>query len=142
MATNGADSQKQGPPDRPRHQITRSISEISSPIRLHRHTQHRPRSRDRDDKTAVPQSATPALQGRASLDAARSEGVTPNLSPNPSRRASVLIASEDNATPPTSLAQPVKRLTKEEELQLERERAAARATYVTPSRICTREDAL
>ena len=39
------------------------------------------------------------------------------------------LTSDDNATAATTLSAPPKRLTREEELSLERELAAARATY-------------
>lgn len=98
MSHSGLDPSK-GPssPQRSRHQITRSISELSSPIRLHRHHSHRAakeKDRDRDVLSPVPSSTGV----RASLDGGSPSGaVTPNLSPNPSRRTSILFAqSADN----------------------------------------------
>jgi len=89
-------------PHRPRHQISRSISELSSPIRLHRHHSHRaPKERDRDVLSPVAQTTAPAnTQGRLSFDGPPSAVATPNLSPNPSRRTSILFAStgESNNT--------------------------------------------
>jgi hypothetical protein len=98
MSQNGGDASKASPPGRPRHQIKRSISEISSPIRLHRHHSHRAAAREtteRDLRTSAPQSAIPVVQGRRSLEWSRSEGVTPNLTPSASRRTSLLYASAD-----------------------------------------------
>ncbi|KAK3310182.1 uncharacterized protein B0T15DRAFT_27907 [Chaetomium strumarium] len=92
MSQNVGDASKVSSPGRPRHQITRSISEISSPIRLHR---------ERETRTPVAQSALSAVQGRRSYEWSRSETVTPNLSPNASRRTSILYASADEAMPTT-----------------------------------------
>lgn len=82
-------------PHRPRHQISRSISELSSPIRLHRHHSHRAaKERDRDVLSPVAQTTAPSnTQGRLSFDGPPSTAGTPNLSPNPSRRTSILFAS-------------------------------------------------
>ncbi|KAK4147729.1 uncharacterized protein C8A04DRAFT_24277 [Dichotomopilus funicola] len=98
MSQHGGDALGASPPGRPRHQIKRSISEISSPIRLHRHHSHRAgKETDRDARSAAPQSAV--VQTQRSLEWSRSEGVTPNLTPNASRRTSVLYASADEAMP-------------------------------------------
>lgn len=97
MSQNGGDASKAPSPGRPRHQITRSISEISSPIRLHRHHSHRAavKEGEQDTRVPAPQSAVPVVQARHSFERARSDGVTPNLSPNTSRRTSILCASTD-----------------------------------------------
>lgn len=98
MSQNGGDASKVSSPGRARHQITRSISEISSPIRLHRHQSHRAikdSDRDTHSPAPAPQSAVAALQARRSFEVSRSEGATPNLSPNASRRTSVLYPSTD-----------------------------------------------
>ncbi|KAM7224318.1 hypothetical protein V8F06_000099 [Rhypophila decipiens] len=82
-------------PQRSRHQITRSISELSSPIRLHRHHSNRAaKDKDRDALSLVAQTPAPSnsAQIRKSLDGPPSGAVTPNLSPNPSRRTSILVA--------------------------------------------------
>ena len=143
MSSNGAETPKQASPYRPRHQITRSITELSSPIRLgrHHHTHHR-RDRSRDERVPVLQSAAPVLQAppRSSLDFTKSEGVTPNLSRNPSRRASLLIPSaDDDVGTSTTNLQPVKKISSDELLRLEREKAAARTSYVLPDR-CLHDD--
>ncbi|KAH8885229.1 hypothetical protein GQ53DRAFT_599018, partial [Thozetella sp. PMI_491] len=121
-----------------RHQLTRSISELSSPIRLHRHNSNRrakEKDKDRDDRIPVPQ---PVEKGRLSLDGGtRSEAITPNLSPNPSRRASIMIsASEDmaSALPPASglvpgklpAPAPAPPVMREDELLRERQNAETR----------------
>ncbi|KAK4154718.1 hypothetical protein C8A00DRAFT_14162 [Chaetomidium leptoderma] len=102
MSQNGGDASKASSPGRPRHQIKRSISEISSPIRLRRHHSHRAAIElDRDSRTSTSQSAIPVVQGRPSFEWSRSEGVTPNLTPSASRRTSVLYASADEVMPAT-----------------------------------------
>ncbi len=140
MSGNALD-QRQASPQRPRHQITRSITEVSSPIRLHRHHhgQH-PRARDRyrDERPAVAQSAAASLHGRTSLDGTRSETYTPNLSPDQSRRTSVHMQNDDIGAQPAAAAaaaaaaapsQPASELTKEEQLGVELNKAAARTAY-------------
>ena len=104
MANTGAapaDGSKPTPPPRPRHQLTRSISELSSPIRLHRHHSNRPtkekdKDKDADARTPMAQSSLMPNQ-RVSLDRVRSEGMSPSHTPDTSRRASIMApANEDN----------------------------------------------
>ncbi|KAL2167240.1 hypothetical protein VTG60DRAFT_1564 [Thermothelomyces hinnuleus] len=100
MSQNGGDTTKSSSPGRPRHQITRSISEISSPIRLHRRHSYRAGNEgERESRASAPQSAILAVQGKRSFELPRSEGVTPNLTPSASRRTSVLYASADEVMP-------------------------------------------
>lgn len=157
MSGGGAESpSKQPQPPSPtlrRHQVHRSISEVTSPVKRHRDHQHSShhhphihrRSGSRDERnTVAPQSAAPVLQlpPRGSLDVPRSsEGPTPNtLSPSVSCRTSALIqsGSEDVNTGA------IPRLSPAEELRRVRETAAARTTFVTnylsmmPS--CTSDD--
>jgi len=126
MSSNDHDAHKQSSAHRSRHQIARSITELSGPIRFHhrhhQHHQHQPRDRD------VPLSVAPILQGRLSLDGVRSESGTPSMSPNPSRRPSIK-SNDDAVIPPASWNQPVKRISREEELNAERDKVAARTTY-------------
>jgi hypothetical protein len=131
MSNNGLEPRKPSSPYRPRHQIHRSITELSSPIRLHR--QHNPKERQSDERVLV--SAHPTLQQtRSSLDLTRSEGVTPNMTPNGSRRASVMIPGGEESravlTPPNPAP---RKMSKEEELRGERSKAVSRATWVDPS---------
>ncbi|KAL2165271.1 hypothetical protein VTH06DRAFT_568 [Thermothelomyces fergusii] len=100
MSQNGGDTTNSSSPGRPRHQITRSISEISSPIRLHRrHSYLAGNEGERESRASTLQSATLTVQGKRSFELPRSEGVTPNLTPNASRRTSVLYASADEVMP-------------------------------------------
>lgn len=102
MSHNGVEGPRETPPHRARHQISRSISELSSPIRLHRHhSNHRAakekekdkeKEKERDGRVSAPQ-ATPMPQGRLSLDGSRSDELTP--SPDPSRRTSIFLAADD-----------------------------------------------
>lgn len=132
MPNNGSESQRDTPPYRARHQITRSISELSSPIRLHRHQSHRD-AKDRDRDGPTPQAAPPQTSGRASLDGSRSDGVTPNLSPSPSRRASILNHSSDDAPPPMNPVDmsitPIAKVP-EAHVVAERQRVLARERFV------------
>ncbi|KAM5365017.1 hypothetical protein ACJZ2D_011212 [Fusarium nematophilum] len=90
-----------------RHQLKRSITELTSPVKLSR-WKERDRDRDRyhDDRPphfhshsysiSQPVSANPNYQSRASVDiVVRSEGVTPLMSPDQSRRPSIMLARED-----------------------------------------------
>lgn len=128
MSQHGGDALGASPPGRPRHQIKRSISEISSPSRLHRHHSHRAgKETDRDARTATPQSAIPVVQPQRSLEWSRSEGVTPNLTPSPSRRTSVLYASADEAMPAIRASRGTASL---DGLVREQQKAAARERFV------------
>ncbi|KAK4162120.1 hypothetical protein QBC43DRAFT_322386 [Cladorrhinum sp. PSN259] len=156
MTQNGAEAFKTSSPARPRHQITRSISEFSSPIsRLHRHNSNRAfkDNRDRETLSPVAQSTVSGPQARHSYEVSRSEGVTPNASPNASRRASVLYNSADDVMPgilggsaqkasgapapaivpaapaaPASVSAPasIKKVTREKDLVWEQQKAIAR----------------
>ncbi|KAI7775274.1 hypothetical protein LA080_007074 [Diaporthe eres] len=108
---------KASSPNRARHQLHRSITELTSPVRLGKNHQHhihtsphhhhrmshhrRDRSRDDSDDISIPLSAAPVLQlpPRGSLEVSRVEGWTPAAtSANPSRAGSILIQSgRDNA---------------------------------------------
>ncbi|KLU84101.1 hypothetical protein MAPG_03146 [Magnaporthiopsis poae ATCC 64411] len=117
---------------RPKHQTNRSISELS-PTRLHNHSHHHHHAHrqqasisKRDDNNVLPNSAP----SRPSVDLAipRSEGVTPNITPIPSRRPSILAASAPEDAPsrpplPAPFAVPGK----EENSSLDREKSLATA---------------
>ncbi|KAI1487454.1 hypothetical protein F5X96DRAFT_149054 [Biscogniauxia mediterranea] len=84
-------------PQRPQHQINRSASELSSPIKLPRHHPlHQRRERDRDDRASL--SANPAIPlPRDSLDLPRSEGVTPGATTDTSRRLDMFLPGAEDA---------------------------------------------
>ena len=158
-------------PHRPRHQITRSISELPSSLHLHRHRSHRDRpgkekekdkdkqykdkakhkykdrerdrekGKDRDGLNLETQSANPTLQSNArSRFSLEGFGMsTPNnLTPNASRRASILNTSPsgDDSVPSvataalTSNTPDGKVLLKEDEIAKERQKAIAREKLV------------
>ncbi|KAK1690687.1 hypothetical protein BDP55DRAFT_627389 [Colletotrichum godetiae] len=120
------------PARRPRHQITRSITEFSPPLRMHRHrhshhhhpTQHalhlNAQSRkDRDrllllDERSPGGAAGVGLGGRSSLDMTRSEYVTPSRSPDSSRRTSALVGPMigGGENPAAAVTPPSRRLRK------------------------------
>ncbi|OLN88777.1 hypothetical protein CCHL11_01817 [Colletotrichum chlorophyti] len=92
------------PGRRPRHQITRSISEFSPPLKMHRHRhshhQHPTIHALHHTSSHVKGTAASGMllvderlppPGRSSLDMTRSEHVTPNRSPDSSRRTSALV---------------------------------------------------
>ncbi|KAK0731459.1 hypothetical protein B0H67DRAFT_564874 [Lasiosphaeris hirsuta] len=141
MTHNGAEGPKEIPPQRARHQITRSISELSSPIRLHRHHSHRAaKERERDGLNPVLQSAIPMAQTRMSLDGSRSDSMTPNLSPNASRRTSIFIAPTDEPPVtmlPTNTPAPPSLLTSkvsaEDAISRERQKATVRESGLKKS---------
>ncbi|KAI0600183.1 hypothetical protein F4775DRAFT_590515 [Biscogniauxia sp. FL1348] len=80
-------------PQRPQHQIKRSVSELSSPIKLPRHQR---RERDLDDRASL--SASPVIHlPRDSLDLPRSEGVTPGATTDTSRRLDMFLPGAEDA---------------------------------------------
>jgi hypothetical protein len=143
MSNDGTDIIRTSPPPRPRHQLSRSITELSSPIHLHRngsmrrdHSRRRDKDRDRDDLISVIQRArTPGQipQPRVSFEGSRSEGMTPNMSPDASRRTSVLLVPGDDGLPvpaaaPAQLASALAPavVASRPSMENERQRAAAR----------------
>lgn len=139
---------KASSPNRARHQIHRSITELTSPVRMGKHNQHhihtshhhhhrmshhkRDRSRDDSDEISIPLSAAPVLQyqPRGSLEVPRSEGVTPAaLSANPSRAGSILIPpGKDNAGGLRGLPAGED---KDEALRRAKDKTVTRTRYVT-----------
>jgi hypothetical protein len=114
-------------PQRPKHQTNRSITETSFP-KLHRpHHPHIHRL-NRDAKVKETQSAHPNLQSNGwDMLQSKSEGVTPEQSRNASRRTSVLgVPGEMDELP--AFLRDEKKMVKEGELELEKERAVQRAT--------------
>ncbi|EGU79336.1 hypothetical protein FOQG_00273 [Fusarium oxysporum f. sp. raphani 54005] len=86
-----------------RHQLKRSITELASPVKLGRR-EKKERDRYNEDRAvhahhisiSHPVSANPQYQGRASVDImTRSEGVTPYMSPDQSRRPSLMLSREE-----------------------------------------------
>ncbi|KAL2271099.1 hypothetical protein VTJ83DRAFT_470 [Remersonia thermophila] len=114
MAQNGGDapSKASSPLGRPRHQFKRSISELSSPIRLRRNNSPHRASATTVSTTARSAARSAGAQSAASLQArssfdwsSRFEGVTPGFhTPSDSRRTSLLYASADEAMMPATKA--------------------------------------
>ncbi|ORY66389.1 uncharacterized protein BCR38DRAFT_484025 [Pseudomassariella vexata] len=127
MSNQGLDLSKHASPAR-RHQLSRSITELSAPIRLHRHHQlhhqlHQRRQPSRDDGTLQPVSLT-IQSPRASLDLPRSEGVTPyTMSTDQSRRTSMLPPGAEELG---ALAAAAVVASRERQLHEERSQAASR----------------
>ena len=138
------------PSHRTRHQISRSISEFSSPIRLHRHQSHTRAIRDQRERDGL-SALSPTPQGRLSLDGSRSDGITSNCSPDPSRnasrRTSILMASGDDApaAAPGMISMngvgsgTATKALVEDALALERKRAVARERFVYSRRLDNRQ---
>jgi hypothetical protein len=129
MSNNSGDGgSKPTSPTHPKHQISRSITEISGGggfPKLHRPHHHR----SKDDKT--PQSTQPNLQPTGVVDGTKSEGATPDESHNGSRRTSV-VGSQAWETDLGGAPMPgntrEKRVVREGEVSEERERGILRAT--------------
>ncbi|KAI1096281.1 hypothetical protein F5B19DRAFT_438594 [Rostrohypoxylon terebratum] len=86
-------------PQRPRHQVKRSITELSSPIKLPRyHHLHHLQRKDRDNDDQPPLSASIMLHlPRGSFDLPRSEGATPSANSESALRISMLNSATDDA---------------------------------------------
>ncbi|KAK6954466.1 hypothetical protein Daesc_004433 [Daldinia eschscholtzii] len=109
------------PPQRPRHQIRRSITELSSPIKLPRyhHLHHQRKDRDNDDHTPQPASPMHLHLPRGSFELPRSEGTTPYANPEANLKISMLNPSSDDATRGTKPTILVPNSVTEEELAQE-----------------------
>jgi hypothetical protein len=109
---------------RSRHQIKRSITELASPVRLHLHNHHHNshHRKDRHHDDPVTQSAAAKFPPRASFDVVRpASGFTPVMSPNQSRRASIMGHREEDGLLPGA-----KQQQSQEKLQQEAEEAELR----------------
>ncbi|OHW95505.1 hypothetical protein CSPAE12_05923 [Colletotrichum incanum] len=133
------------PARRPRHQITRSITEFSPPLRMHRHrhshhhhpTQHAlhlnaQSRRDRDRLLLLDERMPgPGAGGRSSLDMTRSEHVTLSRSPDSSRRTSALVGPTIGGGENPALVTPPGRMRKVDKAAVlleEKNRTASRVT--------------
>ncbi|PNY25503.1 Uncharacterized protein TCAP_04554 [Tolypocladium capitatum] len=108
-----------------RHQVKLSITEFTSPVKLHLHHHHHAHQhehhhrRDHHDDKGPPTAYAPPLI-RHSLDMPRSEAATPFLIPDQSRRASVLVSKDDDGKLETKEG-------REARLRLEQQKASIRA---------------
>ncbi|KAJ4249424.1 hypothetical protein NW762_012278 [Fusarium torreyae] len=103
-----------------RHQLKRSITELASPVKLNRR-KDKERDRYHEDRAphshhisiSHPVSANPHYPSRASVDIMpRSEGVTPYMSPDQSRRQSLMLSREEENKLP-NIAVPEPKMSKE-----------------------------
>ncbi|KAH6670477.1 hypothetical protein B0J14DRAFT_515986 [Halenospora varia] len=110
-------------PVRPRHQVTRSITELSTNFpKLHRsHHHHHRHHQSYRDKETTPFSTVPDLQVNGE-QGTMSEGATPIPSRDVSRRTSVLGVSREDGE-----KEKEKRVVREGQVAAERERGAQRA---------------
>jgi len=102
MAQNGGDASKASPSGRARHQISRSLSEISSPIRLSRQQSHRTgkdQNSERETNASIPQQTVPATHNHLVLEKPVSEGVAPSLTLNSNQHESILYTSINENMP-------------------------------------------
>ncbi|RDW88171.1 hypothetical protein BP6252_00203 [Coleophoma cylindrospora] len=121
MSGNGIEVYKPTTPIRPRHQVSRSITETGSFHRHHRpHHHHTNRHHEK-----APQSAHPNLQSNSLADGIKSEGVTPDHSRNASRRTSMLVEGADVST-----ASNARKVEPEKDVREEKEKVAQRATQL------------
>ncbi|QSZ34491.1 hypothetical protein DSL72_006085 [Monilinia vaccinii-corymbosi] len=131
MSSNG-DGSKYVSPNKPRHQVTRSVSETSSsPLKSHRsqnhhHHHHHPHihRRDKDEKSS---QSTLQKALSPSVDVSRSEGVSSNESRNGSRRPSIFGSTVDDFD---LLKNNERRPLREGELEAEKEKGAIMAKFV------------
>ncbi|KAF7885076.1 hypothetical protein EAF00_010894 [Botryotinia globosa] len=130
MSSNG-DGSKYVSPNKSRHQITRSVSEVSSPpLKPHRshhnhhhHHHHHPHihRRDKDEKS----SQSTLQKGFSPSGGSKSEGVSPDGSRNGSRRPSILSSTVDGFDLfKTNERRPLR----EGELEAEKQKGAMMAT--------------
>ncbi|KAF7564043.1 hypothetical protein G7046_g21 [Stylonectria norvegica] len=112
-----------------RHQIRRSITEVAPPDKPSRHHHHRQLHlrKDRHHEERAPQSASANLYPyRTSIDMPRSEGVTPMMSPDQSRRPSIMLQRDDENRITNVLVQFEPNVDVEEKLREEQEKASSR----------------
>ncbi|KAM3074879.1 hypothetical protein ACMFMG_008292 [Clarireedia jacksonii] len=134
MSSSNSDGSKLVSPVRPRHQVTRSISE-ASPQSLHKahrshqhhhhHHYHHPHihRRDKDEKSS--QTTLQKAHPGSSIEGTKSEGVSPNDSRNTSRRTSVFGSIGDGLD---VIRANIRRPLKDGELEAEKEKGILMAT--------------
>ncbi|KAK7421947.1 hypothetical protein QQX98_001941 [Neonectria punicea] len=115
-----------------RHQLKRSITELASPVKLSRQ-QRKDRDRQNDDRAPQPVSANPFIWSRNSVDMTRSEGVTPIMNPDQSRRPSVMLQREEENRAPNPGSPLEYKASKEERFQEEREKTSSQVEALKQS---------
>ncbi|KAI2468055.1 hypothetical protein F4781DRAFT_399753 [Annulohypoxylon bovei var. microspora] len=119
-------------PQRPRHQVKRSITELSSPVKLPRyhHLHHIHQRKDRDNDDQPPLSASIMLHlPRGSFELPRSEGATPSANSESGLRISMLNSATEDVIRNVGPMAPQPPSTNQEGLSREqKEREATRIT--------------
>lgn len=114
-------------PQRPRHQVKRSITELKLPRYHHLHHHHHRKDRDNDALSAGPMLQLP----RGPVELPRSEGATPSATFDINRRTSMLSSASEDVMHSTASATPQQPLiTQEELLREQKEKAASRIAFV------------
>ncbi|KAI1082809.1 hypothetical protein F5B20DRAFT_530477 [Whalleya microplaca] len=117
-------------PQKSRHQVRRSITELTSPIKLpkyhHLHHLHQRKDRDRDDRPPVSPSTTLHFS-QGALELPHSEGATPYVNTDSDLRTGMLNPGADDVASAvaTATSQPHS-INEEERLRVEKEKAVAR----------------
>jgi hypothetical protein len=124
QSSQHAEAPKPTSPARPKHQLSRSISELSTHSFSKIHRQHHHLYR-KDDK--FPQLTNQYSHPNVVLEESKSGGMTPVESHPTSRRTSILADVEMNAFARE------RSLVKESDVAEEKEKGVFRATYVFPS---------
>lgn len=129
---NGLDSPMSSPQSAPPHikshpQHSQSITDITPPSNWKTSQQRQAkREHPQDEKgiTNVAQPGQPAKlhKVRSSVDTTRSEGVSPSMTPDTSRRTSSMMPAEGEVPPVLPLSG-MKKITSDEKIRREREKA-------------------
>ncbi|OTB06634.1 hypothetical protein M426DRAFT_318689 [Hypoxylon sp. CI-4A] len=123
-------------PSRPRHQVRRSITELSSPIKLprHHHLHHLHQRRDRDNDEPTPMSASTLLQlPRGSFELPRSEGTTPYAKSESGLRISMMSPVSEDGLQNIGSVTPQPPRSQEEILREQKDNAVSRITGLRKS---------
>ncbi|KAI1779930.1 hypothetical protein F4818DRAFT_401092 [Hypoxylon cercidicola] len=110
-------------PQRPRHQVKRSITELKLPRYHHLHHHHQRKDRDNDALSAGPMLQLP----RGPVELPRSEGATPSAAFDTNLRTSMLSSASEDFTYNTASTTPQQPIINQEELlRGQKEKAASR----------------
>ncbi|XXG94598.1 rRNA-processing protein cgr1 [Hypoxylon texense] len=114
-------------PQRPRHQVKRSITELKLPRYHHLHHHHNHHHHQRKDRENDALSAGPMLQlPRGPVELPRSEGATPSAAFDINRASMLSSASEDVAYSTATVTPQHPLINQEELLREQREKAVSR----------------
>ncbi|KAL7629397.1 hypothetical protein AAE478_000917 [Parahypoxylon ruwenzoriense] len=121
-------------PQRPRHQVRRSITELSSPIKLPRyhHLHHLRKDRDHDDHAPSPTNPTFHLP-RGSLELPRSESATPYANSESGLRTSMLNPAPEDTPRGVAPITPQPPVNEEELLREQKEKIESRIACLRKS---------